>query len=75
MRRFFQKWKGSFKNRNTIRGSFENEQVLSKAIVFASTLGGSFENTRVLSKIEGFFRNILHPPPADSRPLNRDTYG
>ena len=57
MRRFFQKWKGSFKNRNTIRGSFENEQVLSKAIVFPSTVGGSFENNRVLSKMEGFFRN------------------
>ena len=57
MRRFFQKWKGSFKNRNTIRGSFENEQVLSKAIVFPSTVGGSFENNRVLSKIEGFLRN------------------
>ena len=57
MRRFFQKWKGSFKNRNTIRGSFENEQVLSKAIVFASTLGGSFENNIVLSKMEGFLRN------------------
>ena len=57
MRRFFQKWKGSFKNRSTIRGSFENEQVLSKAIVFASTLGGSFENNIVLSKMEGFLRN------------------